>query len=124
MGVGGVKIGKMGSQSQSLTPSLLIPHPLDFITSMVLPFPEETDCANANSDLTSSWARRPKVEFVLSGGIGSLDYKETTAHQMTLKLDQWAGNMQIRKPEPPIYWLMAAVMSQRPSPNVSISAVG
>lgn len=56
--------------------------------------------------------------------MGNLDYKETTALQMTLKLDQWTGNMQIRKPEPPIHWLIAGVMSQRPSPNVSRSAVG
>lgn len=43
---------------------------------------------------------------------------------MVLKFEPMRGNMQIRKSEPPVHWLIASVTSQRPSPNVVRIALG
>lgn len=71
MGVGGVKIEKMESQSQTLSLSLLdyqhflLSHPLDFITFIVSLSQKGLIKPMPIPILTSSWAGRPKVEFVL-----------------------------------------------------------
>lgn len=54
--------------------------------------------------------------------MGNLEYKEITTDGP--EIEPMNHNMQIRKSEPQVHWLIAGVMSQRPSPNVAGSAVG
>lgn len=54
--------------------------------------------------------------------MGNLEYKEITTDGP--EIEPMNHNMQIKKLEPQVYWLIAGVMSQRPSLNVAGSAVG
>lgn len=54
--------------------------------------------------------------------MGNLEYKEITTDGP--EIEPMNHNMQIKKLEPQVYWLIAGAMSQRPSLNVAGSAVG
>lgn len=54
--------------------------------------------------------------------MGNLECQEITTDGP--EIEPMNHNMQIRKSEPQVHWLIAGVMSQRPSPNVAGSAVG